>query len=46
MSTAGIEGISVALGAGDVFVSDLTSAELDASFVTPGTGVDVDEDLD
>lgn len=46
MSTVGIGGISGTLGAGDVFVSDLTSAELAFSFETAGTGVEVDEDLD
>lgn len=45
MSTAGIGGISGALGAGDVFVSDLTSAKVTLSFETAGVTVDVDEDL-
>ena len=33
------------LGAGDVFVSDFTSAELAVSFEGAAVGVDTDEDL-
>lgn len=46
MSTVEIGGFSGALGAGEVFVSDLISAELAFSLETGGIGVDVDEDLD
>ena len=46
MSTTGTGGISGTLGAGDVFVSDLTSTVLAFSLGTAGLGVDVGGDLD
>lgn len=45
MSTTKIGGFSGTLGAGDGFVSDLTSTKLALSFEAAGIGVDVDGDL-
>lgn len=46
MSTTGTGGISGTLGAGDVFVSDLTSTVLAFSLGKAGLGVDAGGDLD